>query len=215
MKHRIQIVAGIAGLLVVAIAWISGCGTRNLDQQHLAIRLHSRWEFLSNILWIEVTDSTRNRAVEYTLQIGIESRGIVVAGVQLVKERLLLSSLDGSSMGYGSIRFDPPIPILPNSLNVGDSQTWETMETHYGDSNQRYKVRIRTTVLESSPVEAAYATFDDVLRIGIDYAYEDPSTTPFLAGESEWWFARGVGIIRYELGWGPYIDVVTYGKVQY
>jgi hypothetical protein len=203
----------LALLFIVAIILLWGCSTRYPDQQYMALHLHSRWDFGGALRWIEVADSITDHAEEYTLHFGIGTRGIVIAMVRYTEGRFSLTAVNGAPMGYPAILFDPPIPILPPSEKVGETQTWEAAEIHEGNPSQRFRVRVQTTVLEPSPVTAADTTFNDVLRIRVDYAYEDPSTMPFLAGDSEWWFARNVGIVRYQIGWYPYQDVISYGKV--
>ena len=205
----------IIALSIVVILLFLECGKRYPDQQYLALQLHSRWNFNGTLRWIIVTDSSMDDAAIYSLQIGVGTHGIVQAGIVNTDGRFRLVSLDGSQMGYGVIQFEPPIPILPPSRKVGETQTWEAVEIHDASPKQRYRVRVQSTVLEPSPVVAADTIYQDVLRIRIDYAYEDPSITPFLAGESEWWFARDIGIVRYQIGWYPFQDIISYGKFQY
>jgi hypothetical protein len=205
----------IAALFLVTTLLFLGCGSRYPDQQYMALRLHSRWDFSGALRRIEVADSAGDDVTEYTIQIGVGIHGVVLSGIRYVGGRFYLATIDGSPIGYGAVHFEPPIPILPPSAKVGEMQTWETVEIHEGNPVQHFRVRVHTTVLEPSPVMAADTTFDHILRVRINYAYEDPSTMPFLAGESEWWFAQDVGIVRYQIGWYPYQDIVSYSRTKY
>jgi len=200
----------IALLLFVASVMLLGCGRKRLDQEYVAFRLHSRWEFAGEIRSIEVIEESSNEDTDYVVQVATRSQRTLLANVSDIQGRLRLAGLDASSLGHVRIRFDPPIPILPQKLQVGDTEQWEAVEVREGDASWHCRVRLQTTILKPLPVAAYNSTFEDIIRVRVDYAYEEPSITPFLASESEWWFARGVGIVRYQLGSRPYEDVVSY-----
>jgi len=198
------------GLILVLSVMLLGCGTPHPDQEYVALRLHSKWEFNGDIRSIEVVDETSDHDTEYTVEITTRNNRTVLTRFKYSGGRLYVVGLDASLMGYSEIRFDPPIPLLPSTSKIGEMERWDAEEIREGNPSRSFRIRVQTTVLKPFPVVCAGDTLNDIFRIRVDYAYQEPSVSPFLAGESEWWFAREVGIVRYQLGSRPYEDVILF-----
>ncbi|MBQ8552431.1 MAG: hypothetical protein IJ428_06425 [Clostridia bacterium] len=72
-------------------------------------------------------------------------------------------------------------------------------------------VKIKVTVTDGGSIETHAGMFDDTLHLTLDvYNEKEPISKYFYnytdCGTKEYWFAKGVGIVRFKCTWGKSLD---------
>ena len=195
--------------LLIGLIWILGCGEQFSAQEYVAFADEAYWIFDGNFTNIEIIETIHVDSTDYTLRITNQYRKLILARFLGYQGQIFLSRINVLGFGHPNIHYDPPLAILPHTNRTGDVDVMDSAEIRDGDTEHPIRVRVHITVLQPLPFTLAEMRIDDILRIRINYTYIDPSELPFLAGESEWWFGRNIGLIRYQIGFTTYGDLVS------
>jgi hypothetical protein len=206
--------------MMSAVSLIS-CGRQFPADQYAALRENARWDYDGPIRSIEVTHIIPNVPSEEQTSYVLFVSGITGVPVQATlhqyRRRIYLDQLDFSAQGNSILRFEPPLPVTPSTGRIGDREIIESTEIRGGDSSAAegltpaIRIRMQITVVKPIPMTINERIIKDILRIRVQYAYVNAfpigmegldGKGPLLAGESQWWFGRNIGLIRYEVG--PY-----------
>ncbi len=95
------------------------------------------------------------------------------------------------------IRFEPAIPILPFSDQVGDQKQIESVEKV--DGRPERPLMVRCKIEEVSTATVPSGTFDNVIRMSMQFRYLGQDAG-LMAREHDVWFAKGVGPVRIKWG---------------
>jgi hypothetical protein len=191
------------GIFIVVI----GCEPRFQANDYLAIHINAAWNFDGPIRSLEVVDSIPDRYSEqkttYLLRI-LDRKGTPIQAVLLQRGRqITLNELNLTGQSNQMIRFVPPLPISVLTNHVGDIVTLETTEFRDNRLEPAAHARIQIIILSPMKITIGDTVLTDILRLQVQYSYYDSFPTasgPYLAGESEWWFARNLGLVRYIIG---------------
>ena len=100
---------------------------------------------------------------------------------------------------FPRISFSPPLPYAPISDKLEFSTNMLSTETQTDSSVRRSQIRIDYQIKRVESVMTPAAIFKDCLMMKISISYLDVTASPVFAGEHVWWYAKGVGPIKYEL----------------
>ncbi|KPL07934.1 hypothetical protein AMJ86_02390 [bacterium SM23_57] len=198
----------IRWIVLAGLIWVIGCGEQFLAQEYVVFTENAYWLFDGNFAKIEIIETIQGDSTEYTLRISDQNGKPVHARFLGYQGQIYLSKVNASVFGYPDTRFDPPVAIFPHTNRTGDVEVMDAAEIRDWDAKNPIRVRVQVTVLQPLPITLAEMRIDDILRIRINYAYIDPNELPFLAGESEWWFGKNIGLIRYRIGSTLYGELV-------
>jgi len=101
-----------------------------------------------------------------------------------------------------SVHFLPSLPFGPWSILVGDTSLVEVIEIRNDSANTHTRVMVGYEVLGHESVTTPAGTFADCIKIGMIYSSPEYASTMILTGESAWWFARNIGLVKYETAHG-------------
>lgn len=96
-----------------------------------------------------------------------------------------------------TIRFDPPLPLLPPSSQVGDSLVVDAEEQWRDSVEYSFAVRSVVTVVAVEDVSVPAGNFEECIRVRQAIFYED-SSVPHLFTSIEFWYAQGIGWVKYD-----------------
>jgi hypothetical protein len=96
-----------------------------------------------------------------------------------------------------SISFDPPIEIAPISDQVGTNKSVETKASQEDSTLIVRRIRVDYEIEAIEDVKVSAGAFGGCIRMRTNITYLDATDQPLLEGNNIWWFARGVGIVKY------------------
>lgn len=102
------------------------------------------------------------------------------------------------SLDYGLVYFNPPVPLIPtldetDSLLVARSEEIHALNT----GERRYKIKLNYHFLGKERVTVPAGTFQCVrFRYSVQYIGDIPEIGFLLGMSGDWWFARGVGLVK-------------------
>ncbi|MEE9225094.1 MAG: hypothetical protein V3U68_02730 [Bacteroidota bacterium] len=154
------------------------------------------WTFSGPYGLVVLTDSPGDSFSEFHVDFVGDSRvprlreTFVVSGDQIYWRDYDLPNLP-------LIRFDPPLPLLPSSLRVGDSLVVDSNEQWRDSVGTSFAIRSVVTVVGQEDVTVPAGDFEDCIRVRQAILYEDRSV-PHLFTWIEFWYAEGIGWVKYD-----------------
>ncbi|MDZ7724930.1 MAG: hypothetical protein U5R06_19505 [candidate division KSB1 bacterium] len=157
------------------------------------------WEFsgsISKILMTETGNGIQTFQLIYydTLDTALWSETHVLQDSQLYWK-----TFEPNLPLFPRIMFSPPLPYAPMSERMEFSTSMVFTETQTDSATRRSQIRIDYNINRIETVITPAGTFHNCLRMKIAVTYLDVAASPVFAGEHVWWYARGVGPVKYEL----------------
>ena len=95
------------------------------------------------------------------------------------------------------IHFEPPLPFLPWTEKVGDTILFSSAEIRHDSVNTHLRLQIEYTIDGIASVNTPAGMFNDCIEIKMTHKILYDKEKNFLEGDSYWWFARNVGVVKY------------------
>lgn len=95
------------------------------------------------------------------------------------------------------ISFEPPLPFLPWTEKVGDTILFSSAEIRHDSANTHLRLQIEYTTYGIASVSTPAGIFNDCIEIKMTHKTLYNKEKNFLEGDSYWWFARNIGIVKY------------------
>ncbi len=95
------------------------------------------------------------------------------------------------------IQFEPTLPFLPWTEKVGDTILFSSAEIRDDSLNTHLHLQIEYTTYGIATVNTPAGQFSDCIEIKMTHKTLYENDRNFLKGDSYWWFARNVGIVKY------------------
>ncbi|NOY59671.1 MAG: hypothetical protein GXO75_12195 [Calditrichaeota bacterium] len=96
-----------------------------------------------------------------------------------------------------NITFNPPLPITPMSEKIGAVERVESTESRNDSTTTTLRIRVENEIDAIEDVVVAAGKFSNCIRVKMTIIYTEPTERPLFAGTSYWWFARGVGPVKF------------------
>jgi len=127
-----------------------------------------------------------------------------------------LNSIFTVSGKIPAIYFEPPLPYSPWTNLVGDTLLFNTVEIRGDSVNNHLRAQVKYEVLSVDTLIISSGIFENCIKIKMDYRTLDDIDTKFLDGQSLFWYARDIGIIKYSspFGTGELLQA-TVGGINY
>ena len=103
-----------------------------------------------------------------------------------------------NSAGMPAAYFEPAIPFTPWSVTVGDTMLVTAAEIRGDSVNTHVRVMIQFQIMAIEPVTTPAGAFEDCIEMRMSYKTRDNSIPSIFDGDSFWWFARDIGLVKYE-----------------
>lgn len=96
------------------------------------------------------------------------------------------------------VHFYPPLPFAPWSKVIGDTLLVSAVEIRSDSVNSHFRIQVACEIMGIEDVTTPAGTFPDCIKMKVRYIYMDEKVRRIFADEIVRWFARDVGIVRYQ-----------------
>lgn len=130
-----------------------------------------------------------------------DSAGKVIFWEDLIKtERglALKNKIYGGSR-RSSVHFEPYLPFAPWSHFVGDTVLFSAAEIRGDSANTHLRIQVEYEIMAVEPVTTPAGNFPDCIKMRMSYKRLYSAREYMPEGNSVWWFAKDVGIVRYSI----------------
>lgn len=181
---------------------IIGCARDKFDPtRYNSFQLGNEYAYSGMMMKTKIDSvNTGSSEIEYFLT-DRDSLGQVASREVYVKKdgRIGWKAFDGSIQGMLKHTFDPPLLASPFSDQVGQTFTQEGVEIRSDAQRTTLRYRFTAEIEALEDVAVPAGQFPRCIKMKGVYTYLDPTTSPFINGEARWWFAREVGVVKYEI----------------
>lgn len=117
---------------------------------------------------------------------------------QLNHDTVLMNNIiDRSDSGF-YVHFFPSLPFGPWSNLVGDTMLVEAVEIRNDSANSHIRIMVGYEILGIDSISTPAGKFDNCIEVGMTYSTSENPSTSFFQRTSVFWFARNVGLVKYE-----------------
>ncbi|RJP77192.1 MAG: hypothetical protein C4524_08695 [Candidatus Zixiibacteriota bacterium] len=189
-------------LLSLALALLAGCGKRTPQfnpGDYVSYQPGNMYVYTGMMGYAEVKSRLPIEGGTQFVVVDKDSAGREIARETYVQKdgRLYWQTFDGTGQGMLSYTFDPPLPASPFSGTPGEKAFQEGVEIRSDSAGTRLRYRVDMEILPPEDVAAPAGEFPACARMKAVITYLDPTNAPFINGEAEWWYAPGVGVVKY------------------
>jgi len=154
--------------------------------------------------------------IEYVV-VSLDSAGNELMREVYIKQgnRLLWKELDGTAMGMLRYSYDPPLWAVPFSDQMGKTDSYVSQEARSDAQKTRLRIRVDTVIENIEAVRVAAGNFPACIKVKSTITYLDSTSSPFIQGDARWWYARGMGVVKYQTpeGDGELVSAKIDGRI--
>jgi hypothetical protein len=185
--------------LSLLLMLVAGCGKNKFNtSDYVTYQPGNTYTYTGPMVVAIDSALTTPEGVEYIIK-DVDANGQVLSREVYLKKggQCYWKEFDGGGMGIPRFQFDPPVLASPFSNQVGAKYTGEGVEIRADGTRLRYRLDAEVMAVEEVDVPAA--KFPACIKIRSAYTYIDTTSNPLISGEASRWFARGVGIVKYQM----------------
>jgi len=200
-KMKYKLLRSLILYLFLPLLFFGGCGKRFEGKEYFPLATGNGYEHSGMLGKSKVTESTGDEKTEvYTLSYYDEEGKVIIYSEEYVVEEglVLKRSFTPAVSGFTSFSFSPPLLYSPFSDQVGASQTLKLREYRENQSQEIFGIVVDYQIEKIEDVSVAAGSFEDCIKMRISYSYQDSTDVRFMFGDYFFWFAKGVGIVKYE-----------------
>lgn len=109
-----------------------------------------------------------------------------------------LNNIIFSDKNMPSAFFQPALRFSPWTRLVGDTLFQTTAEIWIDPANTHRGVNVEYEILAVDTIVTLAGEFENCIRMRINYNGSEESREKLYGGESTWWFAQDIGIVKYK-----------------
>jgi len=213
-------IALVTGLIIIII--FSGCIERRdhpigIDYiRYFPLNEGNRYVYSGPLGTAEVTDEI-GRLYTFTYY---DTLGNITGwrDYSISLSRIYLQNIIPNDTLKKPVFFEPGIPFSPWINLIGDTLLYDGAEVRADSVNSHYRIRVEYEILDIEDIITPAGTFDDCIKVSMNYRTLGNGDQKYFDGETIWWYAADVGIVKYE---GPEesgellearVDKTTYPK---
>lgn len=98
--------------------------------------------------------------------------------------------------------FEPPVPLTPWSLTVGDTLLFSAAEIRSDSLNSHLRMQAELEIISTEPVTTPAGAFQDCVEVRLSFKPLYSRQEQMIQGNLYWWFAKDVGLVKYALPYG-------------
>jgi hypothetical protein len=186
-------------IIALGLLLLAGCGRNKFNpEDYVTYQPGNSFTYTGPMIVAIDSARTTPDGVEYIIM-DVDANGQVLSREIYLKKggQSWWKEFDGGGMGVPRFQFDPPVLASPFSDKVGAKYSGEGVEIRADGSRLRYRLEAEVVAVEEVDVPAA--KFPACIKIRSAYTYLDTTSNPLISGEASRWFARGVGIVKYQM----------------
>lgn len=185
--------------LVLLAAFLTRCSKEFSSADYYPLKKDYTWVYSGHTSKVSITDenilaSGTQFTLTYYDSLGEESwQEVFIQNEDGIFWRTFKSHLTQPLI----VNFNPPLPVTPTSDKIGDVKRLESTETRNDSAKTTLGIRIENEIDAIEDVTVAAGKFSNCIRVKMTIMYTQPTERPWFAGTSYWWFARGVGPVKF------------------
>lgn len=109
-----------------------------------------------------------------------------------------LKNIVWNSSEIPSIHFEPALPFSPWSNVVGDTLLFSAVGIRGDSANTHLPILVQYEVVATETISTTAGNFTDCIKIRMFLSTLNSGAAGRLDGESFWWFANDVGLVKYQ-----------------
>lgn len=183
---------------VLLLALLAGCSKKKFDgSEYVSYQPGNAYTFTGPMAIVVDSAKATPEGVEYIVY-DVEQGGQPLSREVYLKKngQSYWKEFDGAGMGVQRFNFEPPILASPFSDKIGDKFATDGVELRQDSTRLRFHLEAEVLAVEDVTVPAAF--FPKCVKIRSKYTYLDTTSTPLMSGEMSRWYARGVGLVKYQ-----------------
>ncbi len=185
---------------VLVLFLLVQCAPKHKPDFYFPLSKGNEWTFSGNIKKIIVNkiDKDKNGKLVFTL-IYHDSTNTPLWEEELVKNKnqLFWSVFDPQIGLLPKTSFSPPIPVTPFSDKIGEHLDFTSIESRNDSLNTELEISLAYEIDAIEDIKTPAGTFLQCIKMRTTFSYTSPTLKPMFAGISFWWFAKGIGPVRY------------------
>jgi len=95
------------------------------------------------------------------------------------------------------IHFEPPLPVAPWSDLIGDTLHFTTWEVRSDSINSHLRAHVEYEIIDIEDLTLPAGEFPRCIKVRMNYRTVDVGAARLLDGESMFWYAQDVGIVKF------------------
>ncbi|RPI02016.1 MAG: hypothetical protein EHM72_05205 [Calditrichaeota bacterium] len=118
---------------------------------------------------------------------------------KIVKNQLRWYSFEPQSTLLPQVNFDPPLLFAPFSDESGELMRIISIETQTDTVKTENEITVDYQIQNIEDVKTQAGIFPDCIKMKLTFTYPQSVQRPLFVGEHYWWFAPGIGPVKYDL----------------
>ncbi len=159
------------------------------------------WSFSGSVSQIKVRNVDQQKSNKLVTLIYTDSLSTLLwqEDYEIKDEHMYWKNFKPSVLLVPNISFEPPLPITPFSRKIGATKRINTTEVHTDSLTRECSVQVDYEISAVEPVTTPAGVFPNCIKVKMSFKYLEMTATPYFLGDHIWWYAEGVGPVRYEL----------------
>lgn len=150
---------------------------------------------------MKVEEISKNASEETVTLSFVDSLQVVLwkEKYKIIKNQMRWYSFEPQSMFLPQVNFDPPLLFAPFSDESGELMRIVSIETQTDTIKIENEVTVDYQIQNIEDVKTQAGIFPDCIKMKLTFTYPLSAQRPLFVGEHYWWFAPGIGPVKYDL----------------
>lgn len=177
------------------------CGDQFEPVTYFPTEKGNSWIYDGRLREIKVIDQNKiGRQQHYIIAFMDSSGEILWREIYYQRNKALYwKALETDALVIPSMSFEPPLPVAPFSNRLGQVMTLNAVEKRQVPTSESVHVSLFYEIESIEECTVPAGTFSNCVKVHMHYNYIDKNVIPYLQGHSYFWYANGVGLIKFIL----------------
>ena len=184
-------------LLIISL----DCEKRFQGTDYYPLKMGNNYEYSGSMGKSAVTNEIGDEKEKvYVISFYDQTGNIAWTEEFVAKEgKVFLRSFNPAKPVMPTFSFFPPLPFTPVSNKVGDKEVFQISEYHADSSVVNLRVKVDYAIEGIEDLSVPAGNFKKCIKMRITYTYLDTTSFKFMEGDNWWWYAKGVGMVKYQV----------------
>jgi hypothetical protein len=200
LKNKISFLKILFLMLFFLLLISLNCKKRFQGIDYYPLKMGNSYDYSGSMGKSEVTNEVGDgKEKVYTISFYDQKGKTAWTEEFVAKEgRVFLRSFNPAKPVMPSFSFFPPLPFTPVSNKMGDTEAFQISEYHADSSVVNLKVKVDYAIEGIEDLSVPAGNFKRCIKMRMTYSYLDTTSFKFMEGDSRWWYAKGVGMVKYQ-----------------
>jgi len=188
-------------LFFLILFFLSGCGKKFEGGNYFPLTAGNLYEYSGMLGKSKVTQTAGDEKIEiYTLSYYDDAGDFIIYTEEYVVEKGLVfkRGFPPSAKEFTSYSFSPPLLFSPFSDQTGAERTVQSTEYRSNKIQEIFQIKVDYRIEKIEDVSVKAGFFSDCIKMRMDFTYLDTTSVRYMHGDNHFWYARGVGMVKYQ-----------------